>query len=262
MGVKGNLKLIFNSFWLNIKKEWKYKASFFMQIFTMIVNDFFFIIEWVVIFGIVDDVAGYGFNDIMLLWAVSAGTFGFCGLFFGGVRNIKDLIYEGKLDVYLTQPKSVLINLACSHSSLDGMGDIIYSFIILIIIGAPWYWYFLLVPIIIVGGILLASIYVVFSSISFYIKNGDGSKISEKIILGADKYPFGIWNTAIKFMLSTIFPVLFYTIVPAQYIIKSFNIWWMLAYLAVTAFWVLLAFILFNIGLKKYNSGNLMGGRL
>ena len=41
MGVKGNLKLIFDYYKLNLKKEWKYKSSFFMQIIMMIVNDLF-----------------------------------------------------------------------------------------------------------------------------------------------------------------------------------------------------------------------------
>ena len=46
MGVKSNLKLIFSYFKLNLKKEWKYKSSFFMQIAMMILNDLFFIIQW------------------------------------------------------------------------------------------------------------------------------------------------------------------------------------------------------------------------
>ena len=41
MGVKNNLKLIFSYYKLNMKKEWKYKPSFFMQIAMMILNDLF-----------------------------------------------------------------------------------------------------------------------------------------------------------------------------------------------------------------------------
>ena len=63
MAVKNNLKLIFSYFKLNLKKEWKYKTSFFMQIAMMILNDLFFIIQWYIIFRLVDNIGGYGFNE-------------------------------------------------------------------------------------------------------------------------------------------------------------------------------------------------------
>lgn len=262
MGVRGNLKLIFDYSKLNLKKEWQYKSSFFMQIITMMLNDFFFIIQWLIIYGLVDNISGYGFNETMLLWAIGAGTFGFMSVFFEGVRDIKSFIYEGKLDVYLTQPKSVLLNVICSKIGIAGIGDVIYSFVVLAIIGAPWQWYLIIIPVIILSSFLFTAVYVVFASFSFYIKNGDASKISEKVIMGADKYPFGIWNHGVKFLLATVFPVLFYTIVPAEYLFLNFNIWWVLGYIGVTALWVVLAFVLFNHGLKRYSSGSLMSVRL
>jgi len=76
MGVKNNLKLIFSYYKLNMKKEWKYKPSFFMQIAMMILNDLFFIIQWVIIFQLVDNIGGYTFKETMLLWGIAAGGFG------------------------------------------------------------------------------------------------------------------------------------------------------------------------------------------
>ena len=111
MGVKSNLKLIFSYFILNIKKEWQYKASFIMQIISMMFNNLFFIIQWKVIFSIVDNIGGYGFRETMLLWAVCAGSYGFCHVFFNGAWSIRDLVYDGRLDVYFTQPKNMLLNI-------------------------------------------------------------------------------------------------------------------------------------------------------
>ena len=153
MAVKNNLKLIFQHFKLNIKKEWKYKPSFFMQLIMMILNDFFFIIQWVIIFSLIDDIGGYGFNETMLLWAIAAGGFGIARTFFSGAWNIKDMVYEGRLDVYLTQPKNVLINVATSATDVSAIGDIIYSFIVLAITGAPWHWYLIMIPAIILAGL-------------------------------------------------------------------------------------------------------------
>lgn len=263
MAVKNNLKLIFSYLKLNVKKEWKYKSSFFMQIIMMILNDAFFIIQWYVIFQLIDNIGGYKFNEVLLLWAIAAGAFGVSHMFFSGAWSIKDLVYEGKLDVYLTQPKNVLLNVCCSQTEVSSFGDIAYAYIVLIIIGAPWQWYLILAPVIVMAGLIYVSIFVCWVTFCFYIKNGDAPARSvEGTINKADIYPPAIFSGVVRILFFTIIPTFFITFVPAQYFFFTPNIWWILGMIGVTAFWVGLAFLLFKIGLKKYNSGNLMGGRL
>lgn len=263
MAVKNNFKLIFSYLKLNLKKEWKYKSSFFMQIIMMILNDLFFIIQWYIIFQLVDNIGGYGFNETMLLWGIAAGGYGFSHTFFAGAWNIKDIVYEGKLDVYLTQPKNVLLNVCCSSTDISGLGDMLYAFVILPIIGAPWHWYLLMIPAIIMAGIVYVAVYIVYISICFYIKKGDAVASSvEGTINKAGNYPPSIFNMTVKWLFFTIIPTFFYTFIPTQYFFLSPNIWWVLISIGVTTVWIILAFLSFNVGLKKYNSGNLMGGRL
>ena len=263
MAVKNNLKLIFSYFKLNLKKEWKYKSSFFMQIVMMVLNDLFFIIQWVIIFRLVDTIGGYGFKETMLLWAIAAGGYGIAHTFFAGAWNIKDIVYEGKLDVYLTQPKNVLLNVSCSSTEVSGLGDILYAFVVLAIIGAPWYWYLIMLPAIVLSGLIYVSVYVVYVSLCFYVKQGDAlAKSVEGTINKAGNYPPAIYNTAVKWLFATLIPTFFYTCIPAQFFFLTPSIWWVLIAFGVTTLWIVLAFSLFKIGLKKYNSGNLMGGRL
>ena len=234
-----------------------------MQIIMMILNDLFFIIQWYIIFSLVDNIGGYGFNETMLLWAMAAGGFGVARVFFGGAWKIKDLVYEGRLDVYLTQPKSVLMNVACSSTEVSALGDILYSFVVLFIIKAPWYWFLIMIPAIIMSGIVYVSVYVVYSSLCFYIKGGDAAaKSVEGTINKAGNYPPIIFNNFVKILFLSAIPVYFYTFIPAQYFMLTPNIWWIVVAAAVTILWVCLAFLFFKKGLKRYNSGNLMGGRL
>lgn len=263
MAVKNNLKLIFSYFKLNLKKEWKYKSSFIMQMLMMILNDLFFIIQWYIIFELVDNIGGYGFDETMLLFAVAAGGFGISHMFFYGAWQMKNTVYDGKLDVFLTQPKNTLINVCCSTTDISGIGDVMYSFIVLAIIGAPWHYYLLMIPAIILSGLLYAAVYVVFSCFCFIMKRGDAvSRSVEGTINKAANYPPAIYNTAIKTLFFTLIPTFFYTFIPVQYFLLTPNIWWMLGLAGVVAIWIALAFFFFNKGLKHYNSGNLMGGRL
>lgn len=263
MGVKNNFKLIFSYFKLNMKKEWKYKTSFFMQIFMMILNDLFFIIQWLIIFKLVDNIGGYGFKETMLLFGIAAGGYGISHVFFGGTWYLKDIIYEGKLDVYLTQPKNILINVCCSTTEVAAIGDILYAFVTLAICGAPWHWYLIMIPAMIMSGLIYASMYAVYISLCFYIKKGEAiAKSIEGTVNKAGNYPPAIFNTVVKGLLFTIMPAFFYTFIPAQYFFLTPNIWWIVGSIGVTALWVILAFLAFKLGLKKYNSGNLMSGRL
>lgn len=263
MEVKSNIKLIFSYLKLNIKKEWQYKASFFMQIIMMILNDAFFIIQWYIIFRLVDNIGDYGFREVMMLWSLGAGGYGVCHLFFNGAWNINNLVYDGRLDVYLTQPKNVLVNVCCSSTEVAALGDILYSFIILIIVGAPWWWYLVLPFAIIIAGLIYVSMYITYLSLCFLIKNGDAlAHSAESTLNKAGNYPPAIYKVGVKLFLFTLIPAMFYTFVPAQYFLLTPNVWWILASIGVTILWVGLAFATFHLGLRKYNSGNLMGGRL
>ncbi len=261
--VAKNIALIFNYFALNIKKEFQYKTAFFMQVFTMILNDAFFIIQWQIIFSIVDNIGGYGFREVMLLWSIMAGGYGVAHSFFGGTWNIKNFIYDGKLDVYLTQPKNVLINVCCSATNVGAIGDMIYAFVVLVIIGAPWWWYLLMIPVIFLVGILFISIYVCYISLSFYVRRADAlASMVEGTIMKAANYPPMIFTGIVKWLFFTLIPTFFFSFVPAQNIFLSFNIGWIALLLGVVTLWTVMAFLLFNRGLRRYNSGSLMGGRL
>lgn len=263
MGVKNNVRLIFDYFRLNLKKEWKYKSSFIMQIVMMVLNDAFFLIQWYIIFNLVSTIGGYGFNETMMLWAVSAGGFGISRVFFAGAWNLKDIIYEGRLDVFLTQPKNVLLNVCCSRTEVACIGDIIYPYVVLILVGAPWHWYLIMIPAMILAGLLYVSVYVSYISICFYIKGGDAvARSVEGTINKAAQYPPSIYNFTVKALMFTLIPTFFYSFVPVEYFFLNPNIWWILGSVIVTALWIVIAFITFNKGLKKYNSGSLMGGRL
>ncbi|MBQ7307537.1 MAG: ABC-2 family transporter protein [Clostridia bacterium] len=263
MGVKSNLKLIFSYLKLNIKKEWQYKASFIMQIVTMLLNDLFFIIQWLIIFSLVDNIGGYGFRETMLLWSIGAGAYGFSHLFFGGAWKIKDYVYDGKMDVYFTQPKNLLINVCCSQTNISALGDLLYTFVILIIIKAPWWWFLAMIPVLTFSGMIYASVYVFYVSLCFHVKGGESlARMVESTTTKVQNYPPAIFSNGVKFIMSTLIPVVFYSFMPVEYIFLSFNPLYLLVYLGVTVLWVSIAFLVFKLGIKKYNSGSVMGGRL
>ena len=107
--VRNTLKVMLLSTKYNLMKAMVNKTSFFLNVIFMILNDATFIIQWIVIFNIKKDIAGYTFNDVIMLWAVAAGTFGIAHTFFDATFELNESITEGRLDTYLVQPKNVLL---------------------------------------------------------------------------------------------------------------------------------------------------------
>ena len=263
MGVKQNLSYIFKCFKLNLQKEAQYKVSFVMQIVLMIINNVFLLLQWVIIFQFTDSIGGYKFNDVIMLWGFTAANYGVAHLFFAGAFDIGNLIYEGKLDVYLTQPKNVLINISCSRTLVSAFGDVIYCYIALIIAGATWWWYLAAIPIMIVGGLIFTGIVVCFETLAFFVKKGNlVADMIASAITQFGGYPSVIFDLFSRIILFTIVPCGFMVFIPIQYVFLSFNIWWILGAVGFTILIIILAFGLFKLGLKKYSSGNLMNGRI
>lgn len=251
-----------NYFKLNLAKAAQYRVSFVMNILMMMANDAFFIIQWVIVFSLVPDIGGYQFNDIMLFWAMAAGSFGFAHVFFHGAFSISDKIYSGKLDVFLTQPKHVLVNVACSSTSVSAMGDLLYAFVALFIIQAPWSTFLFMVPFLVCSGLIYVSVYVIYDSLSFIVKRGDAIASSvESSMLKLVSYPPTIFNTVVKGIMFSLVPAGLIAFIPVQ-IIKSFHLGYFALYIAFTILMILIAFAVFAAGLKRYNSGNLLSSRL
>ena len=94
----------------NLRAGMEYRAAFVTQVVGMMLNNTAFIFFWMILFQQVGDLKGYGFAEVMFLWALSAVGYGLAGVFLGNAGYLSRSIYTAELDVYLLQPKPVLAN--------------------------------------------------------------------------------------------------------------------------------------------------------
>ena len=260
--VKNELRIIFLNFKYNLIKQMDNKLSFIMQILFMMVNNGMMLIQWVVIFSLQESIGGYGFKEIALLWALAASTYGVSHFFFANAIELSNLIVSGKLDAFLIQPKNVLINITSSESKPSALGDILYGIVILIFLGVDFKTWLLFILFTITGGIIATALAIIWHSFSFYFKNTEDIALTlSNILICFATYPITIFNQKTKLIFSTIVPIIFMVYIPLDVIIKfsSINIFIVLGF---TLFVIILAFLLFHFGLKKYSSSNLMSARI
>lgn len=258
MAVKNQIKISFLSVKYALMREMLNKVTFFTNIIFMILNNAAFIVQWIVLFSLKDNVGGYTFNQVILLWGIAAGTYGVAHFFFKKAFSLSDTINNGKLDSFLVQPKNVLLSAITTDVETSALGDIIYAYIMLFIYGFSISNFLLFTLFIVCGGLVMTSVSVILSSFSFWFNKSDViTDTGNSLMINFATYPDGIFKGIIRIIMYTILPVGIVNHLPVK-ILSEFNLRLTFIVLGVTIIFISLAFIVFYKGLKKYSSSNLM----
>lgn len=259
--VKGNLKLMYLGIKYNTMKCMENKVAFATSVIMMIFNNATFIIQWLTIFAIRETIGGYTLNDVMLFWAIAAGAFGLAHVLFNGINKIPEYIEEGKLDAFLTTPKNPLCYVVTSSTEPSSWGDLIYGYIALCIFNFSIKNILLYTILIIFGALIYASIICIFNTLTFvFYKSSEVTGVITSALLNSSLYPDVIFGRAVRIIFFTIVPSGFACWIPVH-LLMSFNLGNFIILIVATIIFVTTAFVLFNKGLKRYSSSNLMGAR-
>lgn len=260
--VKNQLKVTVLSIKYALQREMLNKVTFISNIIFMILNNACFIVQWVILYSLKDNVGGYTFKQVILLWGLAAGTFGVSRFFFKEAFTLSDTINKGKLDNFLIQPKNVLLSCITSSVEVSAIGDIIYAYIMLFIYGISIKSFLLFTLFCTSGALVLTALSIIYNSLSFWfgkvevLANTMGS-----LMINFATYPDGIFKGLAKVLFYTIIPIGFVNYLPIK-LIGEFNIIYFILVLTISTVLIVLSAIIFNKGLKKYSSTNLMNTRI
>lgn len=266
--VKNQLKVTFLSVKYNIMKEMINKVTFVTNVLFMMVNNATFIVQWLILFSLKEDIGGYSLNGVLILWGTAAGVFGLSNILFARAFSLWDLIINGKLDSFLVQPKSVLLGVITSRSSTSAIGDLAYGYVLILIVhmhrgpGKMAAALLLFTFFTITGTVIVTSFAVIVGSMSFYFVRADimGNNLISAI-LSFSTYPDGIFKGAVKFILTFIIPVGMAQYIPVH-LMTDFKL---VPALLVTGYALAvcgLAVLVFYRGLKRYSSSSLFEMRI
>lgn len=244
----------------NMQAAMEYRTAFWVQIMVMVGNDCLWLLFWWSFFQQFPLVNGWQQTDIVILWSVSACGIGLGNAVFGNVSKIATLIMNGGLDAYLGMPRPPLLHVCISATEPSGWGDALFGLGAFILFLHPgWLELLLFIVLIMMVALIFSACVVVFGSLAFFLGNTDG--LTQQMV-GAlvtfATYPMNIFSGIIRILLFTIIPAGFISFVPLQ-LLHQFT--WPLAGAMVgfTLLSVLGAASFFQLGLRRYESGNLLG---
>lgn len=244
----------------NVQASMEYRVSFWVQILTMTANDGLWLFFWWSYFRQYPLVHGWQSTDIIVIWAVAACGYGISMGFFGNASKLATLIMNGGLDAYLGMPRYVLLHACVSASDPTAWGDILFAmgaFLLflhpdLLHVGA-----FVLLALL--GAFIFTAFIVIFGSLAFFLGNTEG--LAQQLLgtlVTFSTYPMSLFRGVVRLLLFTVIPAGFISFVPLQ-LLHQFS--WLLlgAMVGFTMLIVSAAVGVFELGLRRYESGNLLG---
>jgi ABC-2 type transport system permease protein len=228
----------------------------------MLLNNGVWIAYWWLYFNRFPVVAGWTMNDILYLWAIAAGAYGWVTALFGNSFRLAHMIATGQLDLYLSMPKPVLLHVLVSRMSFSAWGDILFAWMMFFLAGGG----FSEMPRFILGqilaGLIIMSVMILVQSLAFWIGNAEGLSMQVlNALLTFTTYPVDIFQGVTKLVLFTVLPAGLISSMPVT-LIRDFTWSFTLTATAVTLLFTALAVWAFHRGLRRYESGNLVGLRM
>jgi ABC-2 type transport system permease protein len=257
--VLGGLRFIAAYTSANVQAAMEYRSAFIVQVVTMLANDCLWLFFWWSYFSQFP-LNGWHTTDIVVLWAIAGCGFGLNVAIFGNAPYLVSLIMNGGLDAYLGMPRYALLHVLVARSSPSAWGDILFGIGAYLLLVRPNLLHILLfVLLVIMVALIITSFTVLLSSSAFFLGNTE-EIVSQvlNLLLSFSTYPIDIFQGAVRLLLFTVIPAGFTAFVPIQ-LLRQFT--WPLfgAMVGVTVLLVLLAAGLFELGLRRYESGNLLG---
>lgn len=258
-----NCRFFFHLIVTSIKASMSLRGAFIFEVLLMLVNDLIFVAIWWIFFQHFQEIDGWQMRDMAALIAIGGGSYGLMQIFFGGTKHISQIIINGDLDPFMTQPKNILLHVLASRSLSRGWGHLLNALVLVILVGfTDLYSLSILLVGLFCGCLIFVSVNVIAHSLSFWIGSTESlaRKYSDALILFS-MYPTNIYSGILEIIMFTLIPAGVISFLPVN-LLRVFSLDRLLILLGSAFCFTVAAFIVFYLGLRRYESGNQFGTRV
>jgi ABC-2 type transport system permease protein len=226
------------------------------QMLVMMINDFVWVVFWVLFFDRVGTLGGWDRDSILLLQAVLTTAGGLSLGLFTNARRIGAMAVGGDLDAVLALPVSPLPFVLLRKIEPVNLGDLAFGIGLFAFACHPTPARTLaFVLVVLASTVLLTGFLVLTGALAFFIGRSESGELGFHGMLLLGAYPVDLFAGAIRIMLFTVVPAAFVSAVPAR-LIEEFDAGRAVALGGAAVTFALAAAVTFTLGLRRYTSGS------
>lgn len=255
-----NISLYFSFLKVSLKEILIYRIDCVVGIFSQLIVQLVSLVFIFVVFRHTENIAGWSFYQILLLYGVTRIPIGIAGYCFDGLNDIgPKYIKNGDFDKILLRPVHPLISIIGNSREFVSIADLFIGFGITI-----WMLIKLTIPITalliikivffsIVGAFIVGAINTIFSISAFWTYRSDEVIWSFYKMYTFTEYPITIYNKFIRFLITIVLPFAFVAYYPTMaYLGLNVYMIYLSPFVAIVL-WII-AVRLWNLALNKYRS--------
>ena len=246
----------------NMKAAMTMRAAYLIRAAFGFVIHAIYIVVWFFMFKAVPSIGGWRVEHFMLSYGIATAVWGMVAFFTYGLRKLPQQIERGELDIFLTQPRSLLVNIALGETQAGGPAEILFGLILIVWVSLKTA---TAIPAVLLvtlcAFVVYCSIILAWGSLGFWLKeyHQQAEELNYIFFLFATR-PAGVFKGWMLPITLTIVPVAFMTHIPLEYLVDhKIEALWMT--LGGTIASVIAALTVFRFGLQHYESGNKFGVR-
>ncbi len=231
-------------------------AALAAQMLVMMVNDFAWVVFWVLFFDRVGTLGGWDRDSILLLQAVLTAAGGISLGLLANARRIGAMAVEGELDAVLALPVAPLPFVLLRRIEPVNLGDLAFGVGLFAVAGQPTPSRTLaFVLVVLASATLLTGFLVLTGALAFFVGRSESGELGFHSMLLLGAYPVDLFAGTVRVLLFTVVPAAFIAAVPAQ-LIDELDFGRALALGGVAATFAVAAMATFTLGLRRYTSGS------
>jgi len=247
---------------LNIKTALAMRAAFLMRFGFSIINHSIVLVTWIFLFRVVPVVREWNFWHLLMAYGLAWFTWGFVSFFAHGYKILPRTIEFGELDHFLLQPRPLLLMLAGNNGEVFGAQDMVLSLAVIILAGIKIHVAWMLVIFgLVCSSVVFTSFTLLIGSIAFWLNDMHDWLLDTQynLYIFASR-PASAFQGWVKVVMFSILPMGFISYLPVE-IMRLNDPSLILVQIAGTLAIVAMAWTVFRLGLKRYESGNRFGVR-
>ncbi|MEM7096253.1 MAG: ABC-2 family transporter protein [Actinomycetota bacterium] len=231
------------------------RAGFWTQVVIMLANDVVWIVFWGLLFNRVDNIRGWDFDRMVLLFTVFTISGGIVLGLLNNVRRLGELATTGGLDAALALPTSTLLHVVVRRIEPINLGDIVFGIVLFLTLGDPT---LAKAGLVVFGVVCSASVWsgflILVGSFGFFVGRREPGELGFSAMAMFSNYPIDLYAGGLRVLLYGVVPAAFVTSVPAK-IVDDFSLTQAALLGGVAVLMMAIGVVAFNAGLRRYTSG-------